>query len=74
MTDHASDEAPPARPSGAAQGGRGGPETELLEDGQEEVLSRSEVELGRIEHAVEAGGSAAPRGAGRGGGHESPDA
>jgi len=32
-----------------------GDEDELLLDGQEEVFSRTEVELGRIEHAVEAG-------------------
>lgn len=30
---------------------------ELLIDGQEEVFSRTEVELGRIEHHVEAGGA-----------------
>ena len=35
---------------GNALGGRGGPEDELLIDGQEEVFSRTEVELGRIEH------------------------
>lgn len=33
---------------------------ELLIDGQEEVFSRTEVELGRIEHHVEAGGAATP--------------
>lgn len=32
---------------------------ELLIDGQEEVFSRTEVELGRIEHHVEAGGTTA---------------
>lgn len=32
------------------------PEDELLIDGQEEVFSRSEVELGRIEHHTAAGG------------------
>ena len=40
---------PPAAPS---------PETEddeILDVGQEEVFSRTEVELGRIEHATEAG-------------------
>jgi len=36
--------------SGLAQGGLGGPEDELLEAGQEEVFSRTEVETGRIEH------------------------
>jgi hypothetical protein len=30
---------------------------ELLETGQEEVFSRTEVELGRIEHASDAGKS-----------------
>ena len=39
-------------------GGRGGPEDELLIDGQEEVFSRTEVESGRIEHSVQAGGAA----------------
>ena len=48
---------PPSRPSGLIVGGLGGPEDELLEAGQEEVFSRTEVETGRIEHAVEAGGS-----------------
>lgn len=33
------------------------PEDELLEDGQEEVFSRTEVLLGRIEHHAEAGGA-----------------
>ena len=45
--------------SGLVQGGRGGPEDELLDDGQEEVFSRTEVESGRIEHHVEAGSDAA---------------
>ncbi|WP_292045631.1 MULTISPECIES: hypothetical protein [unclassified Brevundimonas] len=36
--------------SGLIQGGLGGPEDQLLEDGQEEVFSRAEVESGRIEH------------------------
>ena len=31
------------------------PEHEVLETGQEEVFSRAEVELGRIEHASGAG-------------------
>lgn len=49
-------------PSGLVVGGRdGGPETELLEDGQEEVFSRTEVETGRVEHKAEAGsGEEAP--------------
>ena len=47
----------PAAPSGLIVGGLGGPEDELLEAGQEEVFSRTEVETGRIEHAVAAGGS-----------------
>lgn len=42
---------------GLVQGGRGGPEDELLEAGQEEVFSRTEVESGRIEHLSEAGSS-----------------
>lgn len=42
--------------SGLVQGGRGGPELELLEDGQEEVFSRTEVEGGVIEHGTDAGG------------------
>lgn len=45
---------------GLVQGGRGGPENELLEAGQEEVFSRTEVETGRIEHHSEAGGAASP--------------
>lgn len=43
---------------GLVLGGRGGPEDELLESGQEEVFSRTEVELGRIEHQSGAGGAA----------------
>lgn len=36
-----------------AVGGRGDPsDEELLIDGQEEVFSRTEVELGRIEHGA----------------------
>jgi len=35
---------------GLAQGGLGGPEDELLQAGQEEVFSRTEVESGEIEH------------------------
>lgn len=41
---------------GLVVGGRGGPENELLNDGQEEVFSRAEVELGKIEHTAETGG------------------
>ena len=33
------------------------PDQELLDDGQAEVFSRSEVENGVIEHGVEAGGA-----------------
>ncbi|MDQ1154187.1 hypothetical protein [Brevundimonas sp. SORGH_AS_0993] len=36
--------------AGLAQGGLGGDEDELLEAGQEEVFSRSEVERGAVEH------------------------
>jgi hypothetical protein len=53
------------RSSGLVVGGLGGPEDELLEAGQEEVFSRTEVESGRIEHHVEAGGSAVPSGPAR---------
>ncbi|MBF0666142.1 MAG: hypothetical protein IR159_11490 [Brevundimonas sp.] len=49
--------APPSRSSGLVVGGLGGPEEELLESGQEEVFSRTEVESGRIEHHVESGGA-----------------
>jgi hypothetical protein len=37
------------------------PEDEVLEVGQEEVFSRTEVELGRIEHASEAGSKKRPQ-------------
>lgn len=40
----------PSPVAGLIQGGLGGPADELLESGQEEVFSRTEVELGRIEH------------------------
>ena len=50
----------PAAP-GAPAGDFGEADDELLIDGQEEVFSRSEVESGRIEHHVEAGGGAASR-------------
>ncbi len=57
-----SDKPSPVRPgppgSGLVVGGLGGPEDELLESGQEEVFSRTEVESGRIEHQAEAGGDA----------------
>lgn len=43
-------------PAGLVQGGLGGDEDQLLETGQEEVFARAEVEAGRIEHAVSAGG------------------
>lgn len=42
--------------SGLIPGGRGGPEDELLEDGQEEVFSRTEVEDGAIEHSTDTEG------------------
>ena len=51
------DSPPASPPSGLVVGGLGGPEDELLEAGQEEVFSRTEVESGRIEHEVEAGGA-----------------
>lgn len=41
--------------SGLVAGGQGGAGNELLEDGQEEVFSRTEVETGRIEHKAGAG-------------------
>lgn len=46
---------PGVTPSGLVQGGLGGPEDELLESGQEEVFSRTEVETGRIEHSAGSG-------------------
>ena len=46
--------------AGLVVGGRGDPDDELLIDGQEEVFSRSEVELGRIEHDTRAGSGRAP--------------
>ncbi len=42
--------------AGLVAGGLGGPEEELLESGQEEVFSRTEVESGRIEHQAASGG------------------
>ncbi|HZW16588.1 MAG TPA: hypothetical protein VFF66_10090 [Brevundimonas sp.] len=50
------DRTPAARSSGLVVGGLGGPEEEMLESGQEEVFSRTEVESGRIEHGARAGG------------------
>ena len=47
------------KPAGLVVGGQGGPEGELLEAGQEEVFSRTEVESGRIEHQTETGGTGA---------------
>ncbi|HEY0600305.1 hypothetical protein [Brevundimonas sp.] len=55
---------PPSKPPGLVVGGLGGPDEELLESGQEEVFSRTEVESGRIEHHAEAGGSGDTGGAG----------
>ncbi|NJC40341.1 hypothetical protein GGQ87_000599 [Brevundimonas alba] len=53
---------PPSKTSGLVVGGLGGPEDELLESGQEEVFSRTEVESGQIEHHVEAGGPSVDQG------------
>ena len=50
------------RSSGLVVGGLGGPEEELLESGQEEVFSRTEVESGRIEHHAESGGPGVKQG------------
>lgn len=36
--------------SGLIVGGLGGPEDQLLEDGQEEVFAREEIEAGCVEH------------------------
>ena len=47
------------KPAGLVVGGQGGPEDELLQAGQEEVFSRTEVESGRIEHQTETGGTGA---------------
>ncbi|WP_298746619.1 hypothetical protein [uncultured Brevundimonas sp.] len=52
-----SGKAPAAAPPGLVVGGLGGPAEELLEAGQEEVFSRTEVESGRIEHQAGAGGA-----------------
>lgn len=40
---------------GLANRGQGGPSNERRADGQEEVFSRTNVELGRIEHKAVAG-------------------
>ena len=56
------DKAPAPHPSGLVVGGLGGPEDEMLEAGQEEVFSRTEVESGRIEHQARAGGRGADQG------------
>lgn len=45
-----------APPSGPVAGETSESDDQLLEDGQEEVFSRAEVEAGRIEHSVKAGG------------------
>lgn len=47
---------PAPKSAGLVVGGLGGPEDELLESGQEEVYSRTEVESGEIEHQAETGG------------------
>ncbi len=51
---------PKGQRSGLVQGGLGGDEDELLEVGQEEVFSRTEVETGRIEHHAETDRSPSP--------------
>lgn len=56
---------PPSKTSGLVVGGLGGPEDEVLEAGQEEVFSKTEVESGRIEHQAEAGGTGGPDEAGK---------
>ena len=52
--DDPSDRRVAPEPHSIAMGGRGGPEDELLDSGQEEVFSRTEVEEGRIEHSTSA--------------------
>lgn len=61
MDNKPDDKASGLKPAGLVVGGLGGPEDELLEAGQEEVFSRTEVESGRIEHHAEAGGAGADR-------------
>lgn len=56
---------PASKPAGLVVGGLGGPEEELLEAGQEEVFSRTEVENGRIEHHTGTGGTGVRPGGGR---------
>lgn len=65
MDSKPSDKTPAARSSGLVVGGLGGPEDEMLEAGQEEVFSRSEVESGRIEHNTRAGGQGDDQGGDR---------
>lgn len=65
MTREPESEPVPVARSGLVVGGLGGPEDELLESGQEEVFSRTEVESGRIEHHVEAGGPSVDQGGDR---------
>ena len=48
---------PAPKAAGLVVGGLGGPEDELLDSGQEEVFSRTEVESGEIEHQAETGGA-----------------
>ena len=51
------DKSSPSKSSGLIVGGLGGPEDEVLEAGQEEVFSKTEVESGHIEHQAETGGT-----------------
>ena len=55
MQDRPGKSAP--KPAGLVVGGQGGPEEELLQAGQEEVFSRTEVESGRIEHQADTDGT-----------------
>lgn len=55
-------ETPKVAAAGLVVGGLGGPEDQLLEDGQEEVFAHEEVEQGRIEHQVATGGDDQPAG------------
>ncbi len=48
---------PAPKAAGLVVGGLGGPEDELLDTGQEEIFSRTEVESGEIEHQAETGGT-----------------
>lgn len=50
MTRYAPHREPADASRGLAQGGLGGPEDEMLDAGQEEVFSRTEVEQGVREH------------------------